>query len=93
MFCKSYVLLKFNLYNRGVRYYYFTHSIEVRHREVNFFDRENMKGKYDLKVIKDIHAKALSAYYSNCAPPYQEGGKRKRKAVYKVVQLHKNRTQ
>lgn len=85
------MLLKFNLYNSGVRYYYFAHSIEVRHREVNLFDRKNMKGKYDLQVVKDIHVKALlSAYYSNCTPFYQEGGKRKRKAVYRVAQLHKS---
>lgn len=91
MFYRSYVLLKFTLYNSGVRYYYFTHSKEVRHREVNLSDRKNMKGKYDLKIVKDIHAKALlSAYYSNCTPLYQEGGKRKRKAVCRVTQLHKS---
>ena len=38
------------------------------------------KGTHDLKVAKDVHAKALlSAYYSNCTSLYQEGDKRKKK--------------
>lgn len=50
-----------------------------------------MKGTQDLKVVKDIHAKALlNAYYSNCLPLYQEGGKRKRKTVSRAIQLHKS---
>lgn len=37
----------------------------MRHREVKIFDRMSMKGTQDLKVVKDIHAKALlNAYYS-----------------------------
>lgn len=42
-----------------VKYYYFTHITDVKHREVNIFNRKNMTGKCDLKVVKDIHAKAL----------------------------------
>lgn len=49
-------------------------------REVKIFDSVSMKGTQDLKVVKDVHAKALlSAYDSNCTSLYQEGGERKKK--------------